>query len=293
MVIVYLGTEKYLIDKYMSFDTDGIELPDFNLKTFHKYDSSIMSTATSMPMMADKRVTILKVAELDTLPEDFIEFLIENSGNSAFDVIVVADKHNKAKKAYKSLNSAKLIKECSHLEDKEKVSRVILSEIKNHGAAITPDALDLFIQRTGYLEDKDMNLYMLVNILYNVIDYDEKITANNVEWLVDENIVGNIFSLGKLLVKKDMPALFKQIKEVSPKNSIGVVSALLREFRVAYKLKNYKDTGLKYSSLGSLSNEQLVKGIEICTRSISSVKVGYLTDEELLKSVITDLYAIM
>ena len=164
--------------------------------------------------------------------------------------------------------------------------------LDKRGGRITRDAMTLFLKRENYLECEDITLYHLFSDIERLLSYNSDITAEVVKSLIIENVTENVFGIAKMICNSDITALQKQYDVIS--NPIGTLSALLREYRIAYKEKYFpaSEIGVRYITLSDMPKEKLLQGMDIITEAIYGIKVGTLTEAYAFRYVINKLISI-
>ena len=278
---IFYGDEPYSL-AFQRKMFEGKVSQEINLNIFDKWSEQVVPFVKTMPFFDNCRVAIVSCNTLSevSLSEKEITDLI---ADDLAELVIFPDTVDKRSKVYKLLSDKKAIMECNKLTDVEKVKRLLLKEVSKRGGRITEDALSLFIQRENYPDCDDVTLFNLFSDLDRLLAFDLDITAESVKKLIKENVSEEVFGIAKMIQAHDAVGLSKQAAVAS--KPIGTLSALLREYRIAYKAKYFpvKDIGVKYAGLSSFSKEELVHGIEVITDAIAGIKNGSMPEKNALE----------
>lgn len=297
IIKIYTGVERLLIERMVSKDKRMVDFPEYGYHSFEEMGTGVKDFFTSVGF-SNVKVALVTLDKIDGLDNPiFKNFLLDQSENGDY-LIVVVRSCDKRKSIYKDCDKRGLVTVCDKLTDKNLLMQFLLREILSYGGRITPGAMELFLERTRYLDDEAVTLYHLTGLLKDLVDYQTDIDESAVSKIVPENILNNVFSLSKLLLHGDMESVFKQLPGLQKDSgSIAVLSALLREFRIAQKVKDgfgKSEIGLRYGSVTfeSLSDECVVFCIELITQTIANIKSGVLLEKEALTFAMVELFRI-
>lgn len=128
----------------------------------------------------------------------------------------------------------------------------------------------------------------------------KSITLDDVKKLVVNNESENVFSLIQLIMNQQYNEIYHQadlIMQGQSNNAINVLSLLLRNYRLAYKMRicncSLKDIGVYGNSyVPQLSAEVCSKSMDIIDDAIRKIKTGYYQQEIALKVVLAKLCAL-
>lgn len=286
-VTLFYGEEDYCIWFKKHKILDSIESLNFNMGEFEVFDKDTLDFCNTFPFMSSKRACILQPKELKELDcklfLDYIKSPVETT-----EVIIIPQKVDKRSKLYKTMKEACVIEECNKLETLEKVKKMVAIFLKDTGAKIKEDACDELIRRLNYFRRSEVTLWTLKNTLMNLSQSAEIVDLALVESLVEDNEKENVFALIDCLKRGDMPALRRQEELIlrAEGTPIGALSAMLREFRIAYKQKLFgvspREIGVQSISLTGESEEYLIRGLTVITETISSIKSGTVSASNAL-----------
>lgn len=297
MVIkIYTGSERLLIERMILKDKRMVNMPEYGYRTFNCISSEI-PTFFASACFSNIKLALVTVEKIEALDNPIFKNLITGTIEDGDYLIIVANSCDKRKSIYKECEKRGLVTEYNKLTDKNILMQFLLREILSYGGRITPGAMELFIQRTGYLDDDSVTLYYLVSLLKDLVDYQRDIDTEAVLKIVPENVLNNVFSLSKLLMDGDMESIFKQLPGLQKsKDTIGILSTLLYAFRIAQKARNFSklEIGLKYGGITfeHLSDDCLIQCIEQVTQTIADIKAGLLLEKEALSFTVIELFRI-
>lgn len=278
MIAVLLGDEPYAIDKYkrkLTLDITDVSHyeGDFSLE--------IVSVCRSFSLFSDRRAVILRIDTLKSLDNKAFAEYLDNPAEDTV-LVIVCSKADKRAKMYKHLQKKGLIIECNKLDDPSKLEKVIFFELKKLEARITPAAMKEFVRRLNYFELKDMNLLQAVQYAQVLASVSKEITEDVVKAYIPSFGTADVFSLSNLIARGDSTALVKEISLLPDSDAIKVLSLILREIRIAYKLHYFgaADIGIRddRAVFKNRPVEQLAEALVTVNDAIEAIKQGRLTD---------------
>jgi len=150
-------------------------------------------------------------------------------------------------KLFNLLKKQKYVQKFDFLKPNQ-LQKWILAEVKKRGGKIEERATDLLVNFIG------PNLWQMSNELDKLMAYGQgKISAKDVELLVEANQEENIFNLVDALASKNKKRAIKLIKEQLEKGTafVQIISLLARQFRIILQIKESKSKFLNYYQLAS------------------------------------------
>lgn len=118
-------------------------------------------------------------------------------------------------------------------ELKKLISKLVTAK----NSRMEDSVIDYFIRYIGYEIDETVSLYT-VNIAVKQLCYSAKeITEDDVRALITPSVQVQIWELSNFLLDLDGPALYSHVTKLfdEKENGIGMLSLLLRSFRLTYK----------------------------------------------------------
>lgn len=280
MIGIYYGNEPYLIQIEKHRLMRKIQNPEMNLIHSSSMTEDIVGFLNTFPIMDERRLAVLDLDVLSQLDTADFRSYLENPSDSA-DLFIIVRNFDMRTKFAKELSKKELLHECKKLSDINSVVNYLLPVIKNAGGRITEAAMQEFMARENYL-DADINLLNVINDLKGLLTIDKDITLSMVKTYIHANEVENCYALAKMIACKDFVGLKKQSELISGDDTIGVLSLLLREYRIAWKLKVINGFHTKYAVFRNLSLETVYQGMVICQKAIDSIKRGAMPADEVL-----------
>ena len=294
MLKILYGNEPYLIDYFKKKFTEGLAFPEMNLLTLREWSREVPDFLSTYPVMDEFRVVVLYL-------DSFKEFEKAVSGNEKFlssviasptqRFVVITGDVDKRTSFYKKLSkdANKVLLSCEKM-DEVRLKKAIMTEVARLGATMDDDTYALFADKENYAERDDINLLNVYGDIARLASYDKHITKENVELLVKANIQENVFGICKMIQSGNLRALKGQA-EVLEGSEIGVLSALLREYRLAFKGKFFsaKEIGVKYIALSGLSMQEITEGMSFILSVIDGMKDGSIPPSDALRYVFLKL----
>lgn len=274
---IMFGDEPYFLSKYKNELFSKINYPDFNISIYESFEEAAYDSCTTYPVMEEERVVFIDADKLSALDTSFFKKYLEKPAEFTH-LLILARNVDKKLKIYKELSTKKLIKEVNKLENTISLKKEIQGFLEEQHGSITKEALEELIQRENYLDNEAVNLISITNDLLSMLNIDKNISLDMVKEYVRDNAVDNVFALAKLILSKNAAALRKEISLISSDQAIPTLALLLREYRIGYKASfvPLKEIGTRYASFYKMPKEQLLAGIEICTKAMEEIKEGVL-----------------
>lgn len=292
---ILFGNEPYVIMKRKNKVINALSNKQMNLQRFEgKFDQDVYNSCMIYPFMEDRRVVMLDVESLSALDNKLFLDYVDAPALST-ELVVICKNVDKRVKLYKKLNSLSLLVPCNKL-DPDTLKKAIQCELSHKGGNIQEVAYAEFIKRLNYENEEKVNMLSVVGYLDNMLAVDKAITLDMVTTYVPKFEEANVFGLSKLLLKEKSAELLKEVDMVDPDESIKTLSLLLRDFRIAYKLKYFEKSALAekagsmFTSYAEYSTEILVECMQIITETISDIKSGKTTNQIALKSACIKLF---
>lgn len=201
-IYLLMGTEPYYSDlicdeivKYALTDTER----DFNQSVYYGLDSdadNIMSDARSYPMMAERRLVVLKEAQSMKSLESLSVYAAEPMESTVLVILMRGASADKRKALYKSVSKNGVVFECDSLRDYE-MPGWITSFFKSKGLEIMPDAAALLAEYSG--TELDKIAVETEKLQKNLPEGTVRITAADIEKNVGISRQFSVFELTKEL----------------------------------------------------------------------------------------------
>jgi len=236
------GEEAYYIDAI----TDAIlkhaledHEKDFNQSILYGKDTdamSLISEAKGYPMMAERRVVVLKEAQDFRGMEDLLPYLESPSEQTVFVINYKYKNYDSRKKSIKAAQKSGLVFKSAKVPD-YKLSDWIGSYVKNKGFGITPKATMLLAEFLGNDLSKIINELEKLSLLV-----EAGTTINEIH--IEENIGiskdYNVFELVNAISIRDVPKAMKIVDYFNHNHKatsiIVVISNLFNHFSRLMKI---------------------------------------------------------
>lgn len=277
MVKLICGEETYLLDKTVEADIADIEMPEMNVTRYDdEYDcKAVERICFTEPFFADRRVVILRLPELKA--DDELKKLvtkITDAEDVAF--IIAADKADKRSALYKAFK--KSVVECSK-PDANKVYDLVRRVVEKEGCRAEREAVEEMVKRLNYYEDSAINLYSVIGCARQLSQSGD-VTLSLVRAMLPESTAGKAWNLLRLICEKRMTEAFSLLNYLldSGESAIGVLSLILRGFRLAWKdaagIPVESNLRYQYAPAAAFSAKKLVLAQEALETAVERLKSG-------------------
>lgn len=287
MIKILFGSERYKIDAVKEQMLQGVE--DMNRLVTDDFNN-LSSFFSSMSLLGGKKGAVVTIDELSVLDNKKIKEVMDSVPEED-SLVIIAKSADKRKKFVKELLTKDIVKECGRCSDDAALGKIIRFEAKKQGKTFTPAAEAELIQRSGYMVDESISLYHIKNIIADLSEMSEGniISDTMVKEMVPENIIFDAFSITSLIEKGDVGKIKKMAERLGQEksaNSIPCLSAMLYNFRTAYKLRmGFSAAEINYfrnNALVKYDSADLLKCINVCTETISKIKAGEIADKDAI-----------
>ncbi|MCK9409015.1 MAG: DNA polymerase III subunit delta [Bacteriovoracaceae bacterium] len=237
---LFCGDEKYpidlIIDALVEYAIDP-SIREFNLDMIHGNEidgKKIVSIASSYPMMAERRVVIIK--DFDRVNgKDVLDPYIEHPSATTV-LAVIANNPDFRKKPYVTFKKAGYVHESRSWYDNETVAW-IEARVKKINSTIEPAAVQLLHSYVGN------NLRELANELEKVViahGNAPKISAAHIEKVVGISREFTSFQLCDRIGEKNMPKALEIAQRMisSGESIVGLIAAITNHFVRLWKLQD-------------------------------------------------------
>ena len=290
MIRIIFGNEPYLISQIKKESFSMVSDKDFNLSMYESFDEKVLELCATYPVLEDRRVVYIDLDRLSLLNNEF--FNAYRKAPAEFTVLLILCRDvDKNTKFAKELKKEGLLYEINKLTEADELKNTIHKFIREKGGSIEPSALKELIARENYFENDAVNLISISHDIDCLLSVSKNISLDMVREYVKDMAVEHIFSLAKLIEKGDALALKKEISLISHDRAIPMLSLLLREYRISYKLtfSAHQDIGIKYHTFRNLSKKQAVQGMRTCTSIIEDIKTGRIDEKIALQLAVGQL----
>lgn len=247
---VITGEEPYIIDKMVAKIKEQIRFPEMNLSSFEQLDEEVRGIIKSIPMVDEKRVVILSFDEIKGSDSDELLKTVKGIPVTT-EFVVVARSIDKRSAFYKFVKKEEKLQECNKLTETQ-LRRFAFDILEEKGSKITNSAYSLLVKHMNYFEDPEVSLYTVEVFIRQLMYLSTIITDYEVQKVVPESSNEKIYMLTKAMLSGNQEKTFSLALDFIEReeNVIGVLSMMLRVFRLAYKASLYDD--YNKAELGSL-----------------------------------------
>lgn len=272
------GDEPYLVDKEKASYLSGIKFPEFNYLAVDSLTEEVVSFLQTEPFMDPCKIVYCIVDDISALDVPLFDSILEASGT----LIVRFRKHDARKTFFKKLKEKKLVSVYGKQEGMEELRSLIPKYCKKLGISFAPNAYEEFLSRENYEESPEVSIYTIMDDVkkLSILSTDRIVTKELVKSTIEDRAKGQVFSIAAYLKEKNVAALSKQARLLAG-SEIQTLSALLREYRIAYKAKYFstKDIGVTRLCLSYKTEDELLAGMDILTDTLRGLKVGSIPTE--------------
>lgn len=288
--MLVFGDEPFQIDKFRKDLRKRVEVPEMDLLETTEFTESEKLFLNQCPLFGGEKIMIFRARNIKACSE-LIEYIADRKNEVS--VYVFCDEVDKRSKAYKAFKKEE-IKVFDKLSE-ELLERTIIQYVKKNGCVITRDAYNTFLQYVNYYSEES-NLYDVLHALERLC-VTKEITKDTIEKVVMDRETEDIYSLIQLISEHNHKKVQHQaelILQSQKNNVIGVLSLLLRSYRLAYKVKvcdvTLKDIGVQYRTfVPRLSAKESHEAMTIIDDIVNKIKQGFYRPEIALKLTLVQL----
>ncbi len=236
----FCGEETFLIDEVVdALITHAVDptMREFNFDLLHGNEidgKKIVSLASSYPMMADRRVVIIK--DFDKVKDkDVLEAYAEHP-SATTTLVMIAHSADLRKKPYSVFKKLGIIHEASELRDYETVAW-IESRMKKMKRTMEPAAVQLLF---GYVGSSMRELLNEIEKVLLTIPEGSVITAKDIERVVGVSREFTPFELSNKIAEKKVAKAMEIAERLisSGESPVGLIAVLTLHFVKLWKLQD-------------------------------------------------------
>lgn len=212
-VYLLMGDEPYYVDMVCeavianAFDDEGER--DFNQLICYGADvdaDSVITSARSYPMFAERRLVVVKEAQMMRSLEDLALYCTKPLESTVLVIAMHGASADKRKSLYKTVSKIGVVVESSQLRDYE-MPQWITSYYRSRGLALAPEAASLLAEYAG--TDLSKIAVETDKMLKNLPDGTTDITAEDIERNVGISRQYSIFELTRELSARNAAKALK------------------------------------------------------------------------------------
>lgn len=288
--MLVFGEEPFQIDKYRKEIRKKVKVPELDLLETSEFTENEKQFLSQYSLFGDEKVLIYRVRNMKECTE-LVEYITDRKNSVS--VYVFCDEVDKRSKVYKAFKKEEILEfnKLSH----DLLEKTIVQYVKKNGSAITKEAYNTFLHYVNYYSEES-NLYDVLHALERLCVAKE-ITKETVEKIVLDRETEDIYSLIQLISEHNHESAQHQanlILENQKNNVIGVLSLLLRSYRLAYKMRvcnvSLKELGVQYRTfVPRLSAEECHQAMNIIDDAVNKIKQGFYRPDIALKLTLVQL----
>ncbi len=304
------GEEAYLRRQYRDKLKAALVLEEdtMNCSVYSGKDinvNEVVDLAGTMPFFADRRVIIVENSGWFKSGNDQIAMLVKTLSDTTC-MIFVEEEVDKRSKLFKAVTANGYAANCE-MQDEAMLKKWIMGLLKKENKSITPDGLNLLLDRTGTnMENIRREVEKLVCYKY----YEEGITAADVEELCIVQIQNQIFDMVEAVAqKKQKQALNLYYNLLALKEApMKILALIARQFHMLLQVKEMKSKGYQESDIArqtglnpyflkkkyipqaaQFKQPQLEAALRTCVEAEENVKTGRMPDVLSVELIIVSL----
>lgn len=254
---IYLlhGEEDFLLEQAIALFNQYVVdegTRDFNYDVFYAKEtapSHILDVVETLPMMAPRRVVIVKDADKWNEPDWAVfENYFEDPADSTV-LVLVAKSIDKRKKTIKRLLESSEAVEFKKLYDNQ-VPQWIQYMVQRLGLQIEKEAVTLLQQFVG---NNLMDIQSELQKLSQFIGDRKKINLTDVVEVVSKIKVQSVFDLSRAIGESDKAKALLCLSQLLAhgQNEVGILALVARHVRILHLIKKAKKEGQKGAQLAS------------------------------------------
>lgn len=304
------GNEAYLRKQYRDKLKNAL-VPDgdtMNCTVYSGKDinvNEVADMAGTMPFFAERRVIIIENSGWMKSPDDKIIDIVKNIPETTY-MIFVEEETDKRSRLYKAITANGYAALCE-MQDEAMLKKWIMGLLKKENKTITPDALNLLLDRTGTdMENIRREVEKLVCYKY----YDEGITEEDVSSLCVVRVQNKIFDMVEAVAQKNQKeALDMYYDLIALKEApMKILALIARQFNMLLQVKEMRQKGYPESDIAKQTGlnpyylkkkyipqsarfevSQLKNALTACVEAEESVKTGRMSDVLSVELIIVGL----
>lgn len=274
------GLENYLIDEKIKEIKDKLKVEEDNIINYDLNTDSIDSVlveASTVSMFSDKKLIIcdnsLFLTANKSLSEEELNDLtkyLENSFEYVFIIFIVRDeKVDSRKKITKLVNKVSKVYECNKIES-YRLNNYLGDYIRDKGYSISSSSIELLISKVGY---ELSNIIKELDKMFIYKGEDKKITKEDIEDVITNNLEKNIFELTNAIVNKEKSRVIEIYNQLikSGEDPIKLIVTLSNQFRLIMQVKLMRTGGYSEKEIVTTLKEHPYR-ISLAMKSIYNIE---------------------
>lgn len=273
------GLENYLIDKKIEEVIKSININEEEIIKYNMEEESITSLlveVSTVNMFSNKKLIICDNSSfLSSGKSDEKEVLnlikyLENPFDDVYIIFIVREeKVDSRKKITKLITKVSKVFDCNKIES-YRLSNYLGDYIRDNGYSISSSSIDLIISKVGY---ELSNIIKELDKLFIYKGEDKKITREDIDEVITNNLEKNIFELTNAIVNKEKNKVNRIYNELikSGEDPIKLIVTLSNQFRLILQVKLMRNSGYSEKEIVSILKEHPYR-INLAMKSIYLVE---------------------
>lgn len=273
MVKVISGNEPYMVDYRTKQAVGKLEVPELNFHQFDSFDESAVSFLAAAPLMDERRVALVRISHLKEIDNQYYHSFASSDSDNL--LVVQARDYDARTTLFRNLKETGILELCNKSDYVGLLSQFILNKASQYGVSFEDNVVEAMLRRCSYLDNEEMTIYVIAGYVESMAAISKTIDMPTMESVVPSYEKENRFALARMILDKNVKELRNQAVLLRG-SEIECLSALLREYRIAYKSKYYsfKDIGITSAVLSRQDKDYLIRSITILTDVIRGIKKG-------------------
>lgn len=258
------GLENYLIDEKINEIKTKVKVEDENIIYYDLSSDSISSVlveASTVSMFSNKKLIICDnssfLSSTKVISEDDIKELtkyLENQFDDIYIIFIVREeKVDSRKKITKLITKISKVYDCNKIES-YRLSNYIGDYIRDKGYSISSSSVELIISKVGY---ELSNIIKELDKMFIYKGTDTKITKEDIDDVITNNLEKNIFELTNAIVNKEKSKVINIYNDLikSGEDPIKLIVTLSNQFRLILQVKIMRNGGYSEKEIVSILKE--------------------------------------
>lgn len=274
------GLEDYLINEKIKEIEENNKINEEDIIRFNLDEDSISSLlieASTVNMFSDKKLIICDNSSFLTssknTSENELNDLTDYLNNPFEDVIIIfivrEEKPDQRKKITKLVNKVSKVYDCNKIEN-YKLQNYVFDYIRDKGYSISNKSVELLIGKVGY---ELSNIIKELDKLFIYKGNDKKITEEDIDEVITNNIENNIFELTNAVINKEKDKVIKIYNDLIKigEDPIKLIVTISNQFRLLLQVKIMRNSGYSEKEIVSTLKEHPYR-ISLAMKSRYSVE---------------------
>lgn len=265
-----MGDEPYWVDSEIRKAVEGVN-PEIDLLKADQLNEEVLQFLNSFSFIGVRRAAIVTVGDLSEADKPILKGF---RCPADAELVIRARAFDQRKTFFKEIKKAGLVTLCTKAALGRKLDAFLMKKAQELGIQFAEGAFSEFLFLENYQDAEEVNCYSLIEDLRSLAGASEDgmVDEELVKRLIPSHHQGNPFVVASMIQSGNVKGLLEQAQSLSGQE-IPSLAALLREYRIAWKLGYFKlaEIGVARNTL-EISREEAADGIRILTRALRSMK---------------------